>query len=329
MMIICDSGSTKVDFRIIDNLGQVQKAACTGLNPLYVSNDEIVKALQEIVLPLSGKHVDSIWFYGAGVVGEAANNVKLAFSQVFDCDLVYVDSDMLGAARALCSDKPGIACILGTGSNSCFYDGSRIVQNVHSGGYILGDEASGADLGKRLLKAYIKGLLPRAIQVEFDKKFGLDYAAIVQKLYREQAPSAFLGSFSPFLVEYRNHPFINSLVNDAFAEFLHVNVMQYDYRRYNVHFVGSVAYAYKEILEKCVRTSGVSMGTVLRSPIDALAKYHAQKRIQDEQNSEELMNKAVASLMARTRIKDAAKAKELLLKYGSVAKAAENCKSHV
>lgn len=326
MTIIADSGSTKVDFRVIDDNGRVCKAACGGLNPVYVSSEAIQDALKAEVLPISGKKVDSIYFYGAGVIGETADKVRGAFTAVFDYDLIFVESDMLGAARALFGDRAGIACILGTGSNSCFYDGRRIVRNVRSGGFILGDEAGGADLGKRLLKAYIKGLMPPELEKEFVERYHLDYAAIVGKVYREPEPGKFLGSFSPFLEEHLDDPFIVNLIAVAFDDFIRINLMQYDYGHLEVGFIGSVASVYRDILARCLDDAGLQLGKIMRSPIDALVEYHTRRRQHEVRNSEELMDKAVALVMARTGISDREQARQLLLKFGSVAKAVENYK---
>lgn len=326
MIIIADSGSTKVDFRIIDDGGKVRKTACSGMNPVYVSQAAMQDALKAQVLPLSGKKVDSIYFYGAGVIGEAADKVRGAFAEVFDYDLIYVESDMLGAARALFGDQAGIACILGTGSNSCFYDGRKIVRNVRSGGFILGDEAGGADLGKRLLKAYVKGLLPAPLMAEFEERYKLDYAGIVRHVYREPEPGKFLGSFAPFLEEHIGDPYINALVTGAFNDFLRINVLQYDVYHYDVSFIGSVAVVFKDILTKCMDDAGLRLGTIMRGPVDALVEYHTRRRQQETRTSEELMDKAVATLMERTGLTDREKARQLLLKYGSVAKAVDNYK---
>jgi N-acetylglucosamine kinase-like BadF-type ATPase len=326
MTIIADSGSTKVDFRVVDDNGRVRKTACGGLNPVYVSSQAIQDALKTQVLPLSGKKVDAIYFYGAGVIGETADKVRGAFTEVFDYDLIYVESDMLGAARALFGDRPGIACILGTGSNSCFYDGRRIVSNVRSGGFILGDEAGGADLGKRLLKAFIKGLMPSELEKEFEERYRLDYTAIVGKVYREPEPGKFLGSFSPFLEEHLDDPFIVNLIAGAFDDFIRVNLMQYDYGHLEVSFIGSVASVYRDILKRCLDDAGLQLGTIMRSPIDALVEYHTRRRQQEARSSEEIMDKAVALVMARTGISDREQARQLLLKFGSVAKAVENFK---
>ena len=326
MVIIADSGSTKVDFRVVDDNGKVHKTACRGLNPVYVSGQDIQDALKASVLPVSGKKVDAVYFYGAGVIGETADKVRNAFTEVFDYDLIYVESDMLGAARALFGDRAGIACILGTGSNSCCYDGRKIVHNVRSGGFILGDEAGGADLGKRLLKAYVKGLMPASLEQEFRECYKLDYAAIVRHVYREPEPGRFLGSFSPFLDEHLDDPFVVSLLVDAFNDFIRINVMQYDYGHLEVGFVGSIASVYKDVLEKCLDDAGIQLSSIMSSPIDALVHYHTHRRQQEARNSGELMDKAVALVMARTGISDREQARQLLLKFGSVAKAVENYK---
>jgi N-acetylglucosamine kinase-like BadF-type ATPase len=239
----------------------------------------IEKILTDQLVPVIGAKVDQIFFYGAGVVGgEPSAKLERCFSKVFPGSTCEAVSDVLAAARALCGHKPGIACILGTGSNSCFYDGEGIAENVRAGGFILGDEASGAYLGKRLLSDFIKGLLPAPIENAFNKRYGLDYMAIVQKVYREPMPSRFLASFSPFIAEFKNHPHMANLLKSSFEEFLRRNIVHYDYKKYPVNFVGSIAFYYKDILEKAVNAAGMRMGTVLQGPIDGLVAYHKNTR---------------------------------------------------
>lgn len=205
MQLIADSGSTKVDWRAIFDSGEVKSISTEGINPVFMDDDRIIGIFKEHLLPVVGKDVtgedvEKIWFYGAGVVGdEIREKLNRCFKAVFPGSECFTASDVLAAARALCGRSSGIACILGTGSNSCFYDGEDVVKNVRAGGFILGDEASGAYLGKRLVSDFIKGLLPEAIENEFIKRYNLDYPSIVQKVYREQLPSRFLASFSPFI----------------------------------------------------------------------------------------------------------------------------------
>ena len=279
MQLIADSGSTKVSWRAVGEDGSVRAIETVGINPVFMEADAIAEILEKELLPVTGNRVTEVFFYGAGMVGgEISAKLEHCFGNVFPGSTCEAASDVLAAARALCGHKPGIACILGTGSNSCFYDGEGIARNVKAGGFILGDEASGAYLGKRLISDFIKGLLPPPVENAFVKRYGLDYMAIVQKVYREPVPSRFLASFSPFINEFRNHPHIANLLKSSFEEFLRRNIVHYDYRKYPVNFVGSIAYYYKDILEKAVNASGMRMGVVLQGPIDGLVEYHKNKK---------------------------------------------------
>lgn len=277
MQLIADSGSTKVDWRALMDDGSVKQIGTEGINPVFMSSEDIIKIINEKLLPETGAKVDKVWFYGAGVLpGEPTEKLKACFQEVFPGCELFAASDILAAARALCGKKTGIACILGTGANSCYYDGENAVSNVKAGGFILGDEASGAYFGKKLISDYIKGMLPPAIEKEFTKRYNLDYLAIVQKVYKEPLPSRFLASFSPFINEFRNHPHMAALLKNGFDEFLKRNITHYDYKHNDVNFVGSIAYYYKDILEKCVAANGMRMGKVLKAPIDGLVEYHKE-----------------------------------------------------
>lgn len=275
MRLIADSGSTKVDWRAIAKDGSVKQISTEGLNPVFLQEEYIINTLKEKLLPVIGDGVEEVYFYGAGVVSEEISaKLGRCFQEVFPKSQCYVASDVVAAARATCGHKPGIACILGTGSNSCFYDGEDVAQNVKAGGFILGDEASGGYLGKRLISDFIKGLLPAAIEKEFVKRYNLDYPTIVQKVYKEPMPSRFLASFSPFISEFQNHPHIANLLKSSFDEFLRRNVAHYNYKKYEVNFVGSIAYYYKDILSKAVAANGMRLGKIIKSPIDGLVEYH-------------------------------------------------------
>lgn len=275
MQLIADSGSTKASWRAIFDDGSVVAIETVGINPVFMEDETIEKIVREEVAPVTGPNVGSISFYAAGAVGgEASAKLERCFGRIFPGAKVEAVSDVLAAARSVCGHKPGIACILGTGSNSCFYDGEGIEKNVRAGGFILGDEASGAYLGKRLLSDFIKGLLPPAIENELVKRYDLDYMKIVQKVYREEMPSRFLASLSPFINEFKNHPHIANLLKSSFEEFLRRNIIHYDYKKYPVNFVGSIAFYYKDILEKAVNAAGMRMGVVIQKPIDGLVEYH-------------------------------------------------------
>ena len=280
-ILIADSGATKADWRLVNPDGTVRSLATPGISPVFLDEAGITAILRDEPLPaLNGAEVSHIYFYAAGIVSdEVSSKVCDALHSVFPNAACEAASDLLAAARALCGNKPGIACILGTGSNSCFYDGEQIVSNVRAGGFILGDEAGGAWFGKQLLSDYVKGLLPQNLTEELTRRFGIDYPTIVQKVYREPLPSRYLASFAPFIEEHGNHPYIKNLLRGGFDAFLLRNVAQYDYRRYPVHFTGSVAWHFRELLGRCLTAAGMRQGTIIQRPIEALTEYHRHEQL--------------------------------------------------
>ncbi len=279
MFIIADSGATKVDWRAILKDNSIVNVQTDGINPMFVTSEQIVELLNTKLLPyLPKESADSVFFYGAGIVSNQIREVLAScFNEVFPKIKCYAYSDLLGAARALCGNNPGIACILGTGSNTCFYDGDAIVDNVRAGGFILGDEGSGAYIGKRFISDFIKGLLPKEISDKFAESYHLDYAAIVQKVYKEPLPSRFLAQFSPFIYENKQNPYVNALLKSCFNEFFMRNISRYDYKNNKVNIVGSVAYYYKDIIEQSAIECGMELGNILKGPISALVDYHKNK----------------------------------------------------
>ena len=276
MILIADSGSTKTDWRAVSEDGKVKGYSTAGINPVFMGPDEISGIVSGRLLPdLEGK-VDEIRFYGAGVISkEVSGNVCAALKNVFPGAECYAESDLLGAARAICGFSSGIACIIGTGSNSCLYDGKEIVKNVRAGGYILGDEASGAYFGRRFLSDFVKGLLPQAIEKEFAARYSLDYPSVVQKVYKEPMANRYMASFMPFLHEFLNHPYVKNLLRTGFEEFIARNVAQYDGCRYlEVGFTGSVAFYFKDILLKVLEDARIKPGRIVRTPMDGLIQFH-------------------------------------------------------
>ena len=275
MQLIADSGSTKVDWRAIKDDGSIVEISTEGINPVFITPEEIVKILSQKLLPVIGPGVKNVYFYGAGVVSpQLIATLSESFKKVFPESETFAASDVLEAARALCGHNPGIACIMGTGSNSCFYDGENIAKNVRAGGFILGDEASGGVLGKKLISDFIKGLLPAHIQAEFDKRYDLDYMKVVEKVYKQPMPSRFLASFAPFINEFIADPYMENLVNTSFDEFFKRNISQYDYKNHTVNFVGSIAYYFKDKLVAAAERNGMKVGRVLKTPIEGLVEYH-------------------------------------------------------
>lgn len=265
MKLIADSGSTKTDWRL-DGLFSTQ-----GINPFHMSEDTILGILRNELLPQLGaasSSIEEIEFYGAGCTVAKIPVMKALLSEVFpSAKKIIVGSDMLGAAKALLGKKEGIACILGTGANSCLYDGKKIVGNVSPMGYILGDEGSGAVLGKTFINELYKGGHPDFINV-FEKETGLSQADIIQKVYREALPNRFLASLSKFIgAHIVEEQWIEDMVVDCFRDFFRKNVRHYNRKDLSVCFVGSVAYYYKAQLQKAAELEDYTIGKILRSPL--------------------------------------------------------------
>lgn len=276
MILIADSGSTKTDWCIVLNDTLIKRIETKGINPFFQSEEEIRQALTASLLPqLPEGTFNSVHFYGAGCTLEKAPVLRRAIADSLPVvGNIKAHSDMLAAARGLCGYDAGIACILGTGSNSCFYDGREIVSNISPLGFILGDEGSGAVLGKLLVGDVLKNQLPPAIKEAFLKEFDLTAPEIIDRVYRQPFPNRFLASLSPFIARHLDEPALRTLVFNSFIAFLRRNVMQYDYEHFTVHFIGSVAHCYKEILQEAAQETGVRIGKILQSPMEGLIEYH-------------------------------------------------------
>ena len=277
MMLIADSGSTKTDWCVILDNTPIKRIGTKGLNPFFQSEEEIQQELTHSFLPqLPEGTIDSVYFYGAGCTPEKAPTLRRAIADSLPVvGNIKAYSDMLAAARGLCGREAGITCILGTGSNSCFYDGKEIVKHISPLGFILGDEGSGAVLGKLLVGDILKNQLSPAIKEAFLKQFDLTVPEIIDRVYRQPFPNRFLASLSPFIAQHLEEPGIRQLVLGSFIAFLRRNVMQYDYTQYPAHFIGSVAHCYKEILQEAAQETGIRIGKILQSPMEGLIQYHS------------------------------------------------------
>ena len=277
MMLIADSGSTKTDWCVILDNTPIKRIGTKGLNPFFQSEEEIQQELTHSLLPqLPEGTIDSVYFYGAGCTPEKAPTLRRAIADSLPVvGNIKAYSDMLAAARGLCGREAGITCILGTGSNSCFYDGKEIVNHISPLGFILGDEGSGAVLGKLLVGDILKDQLSPAIKEAFLKQFDLTVPEIIDRVYRQPFPNRFLASLSPFIAQHLEEPGIRQLVLGSFIAFLRRNVMQYDYTQYPAHFIGSVAHCYKEILQEAAQETGIRIGKILQSPMEGLIQYHS------------------------------------------------------
>lgn len=278
MVLIADSGSTKTHWCVVENGQPFRQIYTKGINPFFQTEEEISEEIATVLLPqLKADKLDAVYFYGAGCgFPDKISMVHRAITRHLRVKgPVEVNTDMLAAARGLCGHTPGIACIMGTGSNSCYYDGKEIVSNVSPLGFILGDEGSGAVLGKLLVGDILKNQMPPELKEKFLGQFGLTPADIIDRVYRKPFPNRFLASLSPFLAQNLHEPCIRALVLNSFKAFLRRNVMQYEnYRDTPVHFIGSVAFHYKEVLEEAARETGIRLGTVLQSPMEGLIQYH-------------------------------------------------------
>lgn len=277
MILIADSGATKTDWRIINSQGEIQQAKTIGLSPYYQTSESIAAELTQNLLPFVKEEVSEIHFYGTGCAGEEpCAIVRRGLQDVFpSAQIIEVESDMLGAARGLCGHEAGIACILGTGSNNCLYNGRDIADKIPSLGFWLGDEGSGGYLGKNLVVAFLQKEMPDDLAVKFAKRYGLNREIVLENAYKQPFPNRYFAGFSKFLFDNRSHPFAYTLVYNAFGEFLSKYICKLpDYQKYKVHFVGSVAFYYSDILRRAAAEKGIVVGHIMETPIAGLTLYH-------------------------------------------------------
>ena len=274
--LFADSGSTKTDWLLVAPDGTQAELHTGGINPARDARDIIYNVLRDELLPRLPHPFapEAVHFYGAGCIEPFSRNVEDALVEVFPKCRVEVASDLLGAARALCGHAPGIACILGTGSNSCLFDGKDIAMHTPPLGYILGDEGSGSFLGKTLLNAVFKGLLPENLSRAFSENYGLTQPDIIRRVYREPAANVFLASLVPFIAEHSKHPAIHDMLVDAFRLFLTRNVAAYGHPEMPVHCVGGIAYQFAGELAEAIGAEGMKSGRILRRPVEEMAKWH-------------------------------------------------------
>jgi N-acetylglucosamine kinase-like BadF-type ATPase len=274
MILVADSGSTKTDWKLMgkDNSFLFQTS---GINPFYMTDEQILSEIKKELVPNVNDSLSKIYFYGAGVVGNQKSRMENILSKVFTETQTYAESDLLGAARALCGNKAGIACIMGTGANSCLYDGEKIIDNIPPLGFIQGDEGSGAVLGKQLITMYLKRELSDKLAKRFNKQYNLNTSDVLRKVYQEAFPNRFLAGFSKFIYENIKDEQMYRLVYDSFNEFLERNVYKYkDYKNMDIHFVGSVAFYFKSILQLIFKENSLKIGKIIKSPLNDLASYH-------------------------------------------------------
>lgn len=284
MILIADSGSTKVHWCLMAANGHTAEFITDGINPLFQTSDAMRNSICNQLLPqmasmLWAGTIGHVFFYGAGCTPEKSPFVEKAIESVFKKAKVFVASDMLGATRGLLGHEKGVACILGTGSNSCLYDGEQIIKNVPSLGFILGDEGSAATLGKRLVSDLLKNQLGDDLKERFLSQYAINQADVIEHVYRQPFPNRWLANLARFCAENIDDPRIHDLVYDHFAQFVKRNISQYytseeQKQSMPVGFVGSIAFYYRPVLEQVMSDYGFRVGQILQDPIPGLVEYH-------------------------------------------------------
>lgn len=287
--ILADSGSTKTDWILLRHRAVPRRFKSRGLNPSLMSGAQIREVLQAEVLPQLHEFArlfdtgfipntdenastmlpaSTLQFYGAGCRPEQIDRMSRTLRDVLGVERANVASDLLGAARALCDRSEGIVCILGTGSGSALYDGTRFVQSTPSLGYILGDEGSGGSLGKHLLADMLKGLFPPALRQLFESQYEVDLPEVIQRVYREPSPNRYLAQFTHFLSSHRDEPTVQKLIATEFRSFFARNIRAYDRRELDIHFVGSIASVFETELRAAAAAENFRVGRILKAPLD-------------------------------------------------------------
>lgn len=277
--LIADSGSTKCEWCLVVN-GKKKKTVVTqGISPYFLSEQQILTLLLTDLLPSLKKfEIDEVHYYGTGLgIQPHIDLLKKVLKKAFPKSKITANNDLLAAARATCGNKQGIACILGTGSNSCFYNGKKITKNSPGIGYVLGDEGSGAYLGKKVLQYFLYNTFDEDLRARFDAKFVTTYREVLENVYKKPLANRYLASFAIFLAENRGHYMIENIIEDGLNDFFFHHLYKYtETWNHPIHFVGSIAFGFKDVLRELCNSYELELGSVLRAPMDGLVQYHKQ-----------------------------------------------------
>ena len=274
--LIADSGSTKTEWCLLKN-NKPTLFTTQGMSPYFVNAEQVEQIMRTEVFPFLKKNkIDEMHFYGTGCKNPA--NLKMfkkVFAKLFADAVIEVDNDLSGAAKALCGNEKGIACILGTGSNSCYYNGKRIVKNSPGIGFILGDEGSGAYLGKKVVQHFLYNLFDDDLRARFDAKFVTTDSEILESVYKKPLPNRYLASFASFLAENRGHYMIENIIEDGINDFFYTHIVTYrESSKLPVHFTGGIAYGFKDVVVQLCKNYDMRVANILRSPMEGLIRYH-------------------------------------------------------
>jgi N-acetylglucosamine kinase-like BadF-type ATPase len=281
-VLIADSGSTKTDWVLLNNNTVVTEVKTIGFNPYFQTKEAINFELLNQLKPFISNELDEtleIHYYGTGCsTTENCELIAHCLRSSLGVDKVNVAHDLLAAARALCNNDWGIACILGTGSNSCLYNGASILENVPSTGYLWSDYGGGSQIGKNFIKEYFEGTLPIELKIKFEEA-GYNREVILDNVYKKSVPGRYLASVSLFVAKHRDHPFVAMLLDNCFDSFFIHQVNRYsDAKKYKIHTVGSIGFFYQDLISKAAARFGYQMGNVLQSPMEGLIAFHSQNR---------------------------------------------------
>lgn len=276
-VLIADSGSTKTEWCLLEKTGK-KKILTQGLSPYFLTHTEMAEILRKELLPrIKGKKIQKVVFYGTGCSQAANKNiVRSALADTLGKVKTEIDHDLLAAARALCGKDKGMVCILGTGSNSCFFNGKTITKNIPGLGFILGDEGSGAYLGRKIIQHYLYNTFDEDLMDRFTAKFGnLQSTEILDAVYRRPFPNRYLASFSVFLSENRGHYMIENILEDSFSDFFFHHLFKYrETWTHPVHFVGSIAHVFRDKIREFCESQEINCGVILKEPMEGLIKFH-------------------------------------------------------
>ena len=287
MILIADSGSSKCAWKLISSSGEMQTLYTTGINPFFRSSESVYEELIVSLYPFTAEPVEKIYFYGTGIINEdKAGVIRFALQQMYPVANIELYSDVLAASRSLFADKQGIACILGTGSNVCLYNGKTVDTGISPLGFILGDEGSGAVLGKKLLGDFFKEVMPKPLREKFESKYHITREEALQRVYKTEKPNYFLASFAPFLSEEIADSYSYHLVRNSLIEFFDRNVTKIpDYKSNSIGFVGSVAFHFSGIVEEVCTLYQLNCVSILQEPMDGLVNYHLEvNKLANNQN---------------------------------------------
>jgi N-acetylglucosamine kinase-like BadF-type ATPase len=280
MLLIADSGATKTEWTLVDTTTNISVSIITqGISPFYQQADEIFKMLEAELFPRVSEHfIEKIFFYGTGCSQpDKIEVVYKALNKSFPQAEIIIEHDLLAAAKAVCGNESGIACILGTGSNTCLFDGKEIIDNIPSLGFMLGDEGSGAYFGRKILQSFFYRELPTDLSEKFQQEYNIDKTEVLNNVYEKPYPNRYVASFMPFVNNYNQHPFINKLLADGINEFIEKFIVKYKgHENLPVHFIGSVAYLNQQILSASLHKHKLKAGRFLQSPMEGLLTYHLQ-----------------------------------------------------